>query len=380
MANGFCPSILRHIRDIGVTNPETKIPNLGFLQMLLCCMDGTMGLSDGYDRGHNRNVNIWYRDRIPTSAVQDSAASCETGITRARKEFTLPSLLTDSIGIFFDDSLIRQYCVDASDKKRVPGSTTDFMAEVWDGIIAGVSALLRRMDQRLITQMSTQFGVNVTTGSSDAKKLNTDPNDPYFKQILMKLITDFRKNEFCENPCIVGNGDFANFETIRRIFGDLDRQGINPSKLASLMPTVYEDGYTEDAWGENMFGVFEKGSLGLITYPQYVGSFAGRRGNSDFFSFPVPTNEYTCPQQCLDALTFDMQIRELDCKQTVDVGGVETEVGPGVHVMISKQYSLFVKPDSLYVTGDPLAGTNGTLLYEISESVTPPDNGSGDGE
>lgn len=373
MANGYCPSILAGINSVGLTDPSKKLRTLGFLQMLLCCMDGSVQaqpLQQGLQGGHTRGLSVWYRNRIPESKVADGVNACDNAITSPRLEFTIPNLVTKSISTWIPNSLIRQYCKDASDPVTLNGAPTPVMREVYDILITAAGALLAAIDTTLVTQMSTQFGVNVTTGNNAAEAITYDPSDKLMLSVVRKLVSEWRDNEFCDNPCIVGNGAFADFEFMRKIFANVSADGIDGQAMQQYIPRVWFDKATTTIWGANQIGVFEQGSVAFLSAPRFVGMYAGRQANTEKFTMILPVDQYSCPPECLNNLVFDVQIREIDCPQQIHVDGVaNTTVEDGVQVTISKDFYLFVKPGTLYAAGDPLAGGNGTLRYSISEAA-----------
>ncbi len=374
MANGYCLPILTHIEALTSCNPAKKLSPLGFTQMVLCCMDGSVTpLNDGNANGHKKDLTVKYRKRPLESDVRDTPSACDTALTKYYNEFTLPNLLYREYAIYVPDSLIRQYCEDSSKyvKLNAEGNAemqqeSSVMKEVYEMLVEGGGAILKSINKALVTQMATQFGINVVTGNNNAVSLNFALGDNVMQDALIRLITDWRENEICDNVCMVGNGPFANFDLIKEIFSGNNNQGIDQSKLANMLPSVHFDKDTRTVWGNNQIGVFEKGSLALLTWNKNVGNFARQLANSNFFSMALPVNEYCCPQDCLDKMIFDVQIKEIDCSTSMNINGEDTTVGPGVLIVLSKHFNLFVKPSNLYELTDLLFGTNGTLRYEIT--------------
>ena len=375
MANGYCTPILTHIEALASCNPAKKLSPLGFTQMLLCCMDGSVTtLNDQYDGGHVRPVTVKYRTRPTESQVSDTPSACDMGVTPSYNEFTTPALLYREYHLYVPDSLIRQYCKDTSEfvkldsnSNAVMSEQTSVMKEVYEMLVEGGGALLRSINRALVTQAATSFGINTVTGVNTTRALSFSLGTTAMADAMVQLMTDWRENELCDDVCMVGNGAFANFDLIKEIFSKgPSNQGIDQSRLAGMMPQVWFDKDTRSIWGNNQVGVFEKGSLALLTRNQYAGNFARPLANSNFFTMALPVNEYCCPQDCLDKMIFDVQIKEFDCPTSLTINGVVTTVGPGVLIIMSKQFSLFAKPTNLYDATDPLYGTNGALRYTIT--------------
>lgn len=378
MANGYCPSFLLHMEALAGCNPAKKLGPKGFLQAVLSQMDDsvTASLNDRYTGGHTRSATVAYRTRPLASSVLDTLPDCETALTPAYNEFNLPSLLNRSISFWVPDSLLRQYCADVSQYVTINGNTTTMnketavMKEVYSMLVEYAGALTSSINTALVTQQATAFGTNTVTGVATSTALTFDLNTNGMQDAFVRLMSDLRENEICdtEGLSFVGNGPFSNLDLIRQWFanGPADN-GINKAALMNSFPNVFFDKDTRTLWGANQIGVFEKGSLALINYPQYVGHFARRLANSEYFTMNMPIDEFCCPQQYLDRLQFDVQIKEMDCAPELAINGAAAAAqGPGVMVMLSWQGSLFTRPTTLYAVGDPLAGTNGTLRYTIT--------------
>lgn len=375
MANGYCEPILLHIEALSANNPAKKLPLLGMLQMALCCQDGSITpLNDRWAAGHERDMSVKFRTRPLITQVSDTPSACDTAITPAMQEFAIPGLSYREYAIYVPDSLIRQYCKDSSEYVKLNASgnavmqkETSVMREVYDMLIEGGTAILRSIDRAIVTQAATAFGVNVVSGTTASTAVSFALGTTAMQDAMVKLITDWRENELCDDVCIVGNGAFANYDLIKNIMANgASSQGVDQAKLASMIPQVWYDKDTASIWGANQIGVFEKGSVSLLTRNLYQGSFARALGTSNFFSMALPVNEYSCNADCLDKLIFDVQVKEIDCPQSMLINGVETQVGPGVLIVLSKYFSLFTKPTTLYDAADPMYGTNGILRYTVT--------------
>lgn len=367
MANGYCLPLLNHIEQVLNYNPAKKLAPLGFTQAVLSQMDDsvTQAVNAQFESGHTRTNTVKYRKRTLISEVSDTA-SCDTAFTPAYDEFNIGTPNYNQISFVVPNSLIRQYCKDASQMTKL--GETQVMREVYEIFVEKANTLLRVINSNLVTSMSTKFGKNLVTGSNAASQLSFSLGKNGMDDAFVRLMTDMRENEFCEGVTLVGNGPFANIDLIKKWFAASGADnGINKAQMVNDMPSVFFDKDTRAIWGDNQIGLFEKGSMALLAYDQYVGDFATRLANSEYFTMELPVNEYSCPQQYLDRLRFDVQIREIDCPITMNINGVSTTVKEGVQVILSKTYGLFVRPDNLYDDLDPLDGTNGTLRYEITE-------------
>ena len=378
MANGYCTPLLAHMEALSGNNPAKKLSPLGFTKAVLSSMDDSVSaeLNQQYEAGHQRGISVAYRERPLESVVSTTPSGCESAVTPAKKEFILPDMLYREVSFYMSDSLIRQYCKDSSEcvKLNASGASemngdTSAMREVYDMLVEYGGVLMQSVNKALVTQAAIGFGKNIVSGLTTARNLEFTLGSNGMQDAFISLMADLRENEITNEVVMVGNGPFANLDLIRKWFANAAADnGINKANMMASFPGVFYDKDTKTIWGEDQIGVFEKGSLALISHNKYVNSFARRLGSSEFFSMALPVQEYGVPQQYLDKLMFDVQIREIDCPQNMNINGTaNTKVEQGVQVILSKRFSLWQRPATLYAAGDPLVGTNGALRYTISE-------------
>jgi hypothetical protein len=371
MPNGFAPALLQHITAVGGTNPSKRLAVLGMLAAVLSVQNGGAKISQHFEAGHQRDLLIKYRKRVLTTAVANTPGGCAVGNTPAYDELTMPALDYREYSLFVPDSLIRQYEQDASRMVAVPGSQpTSAMAEVYDMLMDGASAVLRSMNTALVTTLSTNFGQNVTTGLNTARALSFSLGTTGMNDAMVQLLSDIRENELKDNVTIVGNGALSNYDLIRNIMNGNNTQGLSQSALSNLIPKVYYDKDTKSILGANQVAVIEEGAAQLITRNLYTGNFAGKHGTSTFMTMALPVSEFGGKVENLQNLLFDVQIKEIDCPGTMTINGVaNTAVTKGVLITISKYFKLFTMPTNMYAAGDPLANTNGILRYTMTATA-----------
>jgi hypothetical protein len=241
------------------------------------------------------------------------------------------------------------------------------MNEVYDLFLQSANAVMKKMNQDMVTDMLTQFGDNVTTGSSAGKAINFPRNATglVLDNGMIEVMRDIVENEICGTPCMVGGGLWTSYE-MAKLISCCSQAGIDISRLN--MPKIFFDKDTQNIWGENSLGVFAPGSLALLEYLQYKRSFSGgpKGAGSYFMTAPLPINEFdSCADQC-QAVDFDVQLKYYDCPTTIQSGGQSLEVPRGWQLIVSKYYALWVQPTDGYQSGDELEGTNGTLKYFAS--------------
>lgn len=370
MPNGYCPALLTTIEAVAGDNaPSRKLHNTGFLSMLNCCQNSSVNpINDGYDdaTGHERTLTVRYRERPTIDDVQEED-NCDVNRIPVRKEWNLPGLTFASSSFFLSDDEIRKYCEEASRPRTIGTPATSLMQEHYELFKETAAIVLKKMSRDLVTDMATAFGDNVTTGSATGKVINIDREGD--KLILdngiIDMLRDIQENEICGNPCLVGGGLFSAYNMAQAI-ACCNSAGMDLGRLG--LPTFFFDKDTQNIWGPNSVGMFAPGSVKLIERLKYRRSFAGgQKGNSWFFTAPLPIAEFGCADPC-QSMEFDVQLKYHDCPTTVDVAGVPTEIPRGWQVIVSKNYALWVQPTNAYAAGDELEGTNGTLKYFISNN------------
>lgn len=379
MANGFCPAVLLHINDVAEGNaPGRKLHIAGFLSALFCCQNSTVSPlnTERFDGGHYRPMTVKYRQRPTLSHVQDED-DCDVNRIPSYSEWNVPSLGHKQSSFFLTDDTIQQYCRDASATRAAGAPPTTVMQEIYDLMLEHANIVMRAINVDLVTDMATQFGENTTTGSDNGKVINIERtgNGMILDNGLIDLMRDIQENEICDNPCFIGGGLWSALN-MAQVIACCNNAGMDISRIG--MPRFYYDKDTQSIWGQNSAALLAPGSVKFIGRNKYVGPFAGQKATSFFTTFAMPVQEFGCNlDECLRDLIFDMQLKYIDCPTTITVNGVETTVNRGWQVIISKDYALWVQPTNAYAASDPLADTNGTLKYFLTNnSYTGPAYGS----
>src|SRR6186713_1755226 len=148
MPSGFCPELLVHIEQIAGENaPNRKMHIAGMLAMLLCCQNSSISpVSDGYEDGHERGMRVKYRRRSLVSDVQ-SEDNCDINIQPGYQEWNIPNLLHRQLSFHIPDSLVRQYCIDASRMRQTGTPPTSVMNEVYSIILDTANTLMSAVNQ-----------------------------------------------------------------------------------------------------------------------------------------------------------------------------------------------------------------------------------------
>jgi hypothetical protein len=371
MSQGFCPSVLVHINDVAEGNaPGRKMQIAGFLAALFCCQNSTVSPlnTEQFTGASYRGLTVKYRRR-PLPSDVSSNDDCSIDRIPGYSEWNLPGLGFKKLSFYLPDDTLQKYCVDAVAVQDTGRPPTTVMKEVYDNIVETANAILKAINQDLVTQMATKFGNNVTTGQSNGKVINVndDGNKVILDNGIVDLIRDLQENEICDAPCLVGGGLWAAWQAAQAM-QCCSAAGLDMSKMT--LPKLFFDKDTQNIWGPNTAAILAPGSVKFISRNAYVGPFAGQRGNSFFTSLPLPVSEFGCNlDECLMDLVFDMQLRYIDCPTTIaGPGGGNISVNRGWEVILSKRYALWVQPTDAYSLGDELFDTNGTLKYYLTNT------------
>lgn len=366
MPNGYCPALLKTIESIAGENaPSRKMHVAGFLAMTFCCQNSSVSPlqdSTGPD-GQQRTLTVSYTQRPVLSQVQDED-DCDINNLPTKSEWNLGPWRHKQYSFFIADSLVQLYCAEFASSVGVGTPATRVMREHYDRILEGANILLKAINRDLVTVAGTQFGLNVVTNSAAARTIDIAKTPTVdLSAGVVRLFQDFQDNEICGDPCIVGGGLFSAYNIAQQIMC-CNNAGMDFSRLG--MPRFFFDKDSQDLWGTNQIGAFAPGSVKFVSRLKYEGPYAGERGNSMFFTMRLPTAEFGCAPDCLDDLIFDVQMRYIDCPTSVTVNGSATTMNRGWQFIISKDYQLWVQPQTAYRITDPLFQTNGVLRYAIT--------------
>lgn len=367
MSNGFAPYLLKSINELaGEDDPQFKITPSGFLKMLLAAntVRGARALELSTPQGQKRQVFVKYQRRYPLSAVQEND-NCDIDVSPQYLESELLNARIAKLGIYISFADLRRFMDDAVETVKAGNPSTPFMRELVQSIMTAANAIVGKMDQRLLDDVT--WGVNAVTGTNAAVtvNINKDATKNDLESGVTKLLADAFENEMWGNLQIVGSGLFKNYE-LQKLASVASLNGVDVSRFTGYQ--FYGDLYAKAStkFGTNQVGVFSQGSMGFVDLNKYIGAFAGQLGVSQLFQMTLPVatgqNDGTT-----EALTFDVQLRPIDCPTTLLNGqGDEVTYDKGYALYISKNYGLWQVPSDAYNTTDRLNGVNGALRYVIT--------------
>ena len=377
MSFGFAPYLLQHLKVVAAeNNPATKVTPTGFLKMLLennpsLQLPEYEKLRLSNQQGHIKNVQLKYLRRINPSNI-DTTDDCVNDHIPVYAETSLTAPKFAKYSFFISDDTIARYEDEASRTVALGQPATEFMNEQLEMLMTVVQGMVGKIDTELLKAVT--FGKNVSSGNSGntATPLNILKDATQFDLTtgIGQLLSQCQENEFTGTPLIVGGGKFNAFANYLQQLGP----ALNGTNQAEAFRQIkyYYDQWSQasqtNGWDVDNIGVFSKGSIGFVDLDKYIGFRSGTKGISTFFRIPLPVvpaqNDGTA-----DLMTFDAQLRYLDCPTDISDGyGDTVTVSRGWQLIISKNYGLFQIPGDAYQSGDRLYGNNGAMLFNITNS------------
>lgn len=369
MALGFCPALLMHMKFVAGENaPETKVTPSGFLAALLEEGVQAQPVGDPFSlanaAGHIKDLRLKYYTRTVPGQMKTSD-TCDIDLIPAYDEITIDSTDVVKFAVHLDDATVARYCDEASRSVAVGGAPTPFMQEQLAVIMSSMNGFIGKIDQTLLGDVV--WGVNQVSGNNNAVTVNF--NDDVTVNLVTegwtKILQDFAMNEGYGTPIVVGSG-ISNAFRHQLLAGVTNMAQVNNNALYSLL-NYYHDIHAATSWGANQFGVFQRGSLGLVQLDEYVGFRAGVKGTSTFFNAAIPMalpGAGDIPRM----LNIDFQFKYNDCPTEETVGYSAETIGRGYTLIMKKNFALWQIPSDAYQASDRLTGNNGSLRYTATNS------------
>lgn len=363
---GFAQAFITNVSAIAKTNdPQLKLTPTGFLKLLLDNNATTeINNIEALRKGQDREIKLRYLQRGLESEVTD-VDDCDAPLGVTWKESKITRTFFSKIGIFIPDDEFRQYEEEAIQTLAIGTPSAPLMRGLYEVLLTKLIPLLGKIDTNLVSAMATKWGANAAYGlSTSAQPIELHEKES-FNDGYVKLNEDALVNEVNGGLVLCGNGLINRYDIYQRKKVGNDSQG-----FGSLPLNAYYDPRTIAAWGKDHFGAFAKDSVGFVDWNAYVGSFAGEKGNSVFFTIPVPAEI----DGQLSTITFDCQLKYNDCPQYDNEN--QLVKGRGWDLIVSKHYGLFTAPTDAFKSGDVLEGVNGTFHYIATEQPITPESGS----
>lgn len=363
MATGFAPYLLKSLTALAGNNyPGVKITPAGMLAMLLENSNvAEAKLTNA--QGHQKTAKVKYKVRQTDATVQEDD-NCDIDFTPAYKEGDMTAVRFAKTGFHISMDTISKYMEEASNPVNMGNPSARVLTEIADSVAHAANSIITKIDKRLLGDVT--WGTNVVSGSNAAVTLNLPLNSTNNSLAAgyAKLLNDAFENEFSGNLLIVGAGKFNAHELQKaaNIIGQA-QNGIDVSRFTGYK--WYADLHSTSSWTTDQIGVFAPGSIHFVDFQKYVGFQAGKIGTSTFFQITLPVNYGNGEIM----MTFDAQLKELDCPTTLLNGyGEEGTYDRGYALFLSKRYGLFQIPSDAYASDDRLTGVNGALRYAVTNT------------
>lgn len=369
---GYAPYLLRHIKEVALGNtPSEKISSPGYLLMLAEQAAGINVINEGQFRadGTVRDMYIKYRNR-PLESDVDDTDNCDINGVPVYKESSVSLNYVAKYAFYLDDTIIAKYMEDAVKTVSVGQPATAMMQEHLGAIFEMLNAFYGKMDTDLVTKQASNFGVNIETGNNNTVSVNINQDGTVndLTDGLTKILAHYMTNELSGIPYIVGSGLFNNFN-LQQFAKTFNQAGIDTSKFLNQYQW-FLDRKCATNWGTNQIGVFAPNSVKPLFRNQYVGPFAGKKGESMFFTMtPAVVDVYGNPLTN-DLFKLDVQMKYIDCPQDLaDQGYAGTyDAKRGYYLIFKKAYDQFNIPSDAHHADDDFYGVNGSLRFTITNT------------
>lgn len=334
----ICEKILIGLEDVTRTDnlPLLRRSYLGYLDALRSSLNTTgVSVVPVQDGTKEKTVRIAYLQRAVESEVSETeTTSCEPVRYPdfSETEFEVDKFVEHQFGLSQRQATL--ICRGGDNNALI----SQFMGR-------GFDAIRRKINRRLLTIQSTNFGFNQgnTPPSAATKSINVlvaSTGAPLATGIQVLKQDYYEHNQYAGMPLVVGQGNIMKyFDTMTN--GCCNQDGVDMAAYASKYgAAMFLDTITEVVIGSNQFIVLAPGMLQFIPWLRYVSYNAGQMGTS--FNTTV-----TDP---LTGMQYDMKIDYDGCLEKY-------------FVKLSLNYGLWIQPTDTFNAGDPLYRTNGSLRY-----------------
>lgn len=320
--------------------------------------------SNASSNGHRRTASVAYMPRGVMAQASASAGICDITLVPGFKEKDVTIAQYAHVGLHFPDDTLRTYCEAWSDPDTAGNAPV--VRLVREGVLKAMNAMYARINATLTGLVV--WGANVNNSYSNAAKTITIPLAGTSQDLdagVLDMLADIQDAEFCGMPSIVGTGLFRNYNNLK-VRGALGMNQAGVNSAAAVDWQFFYDNYATTAWGSNVIGVFEPGSIHLLEADENVGSFAGQKGTAFYTQIVDPR------MQCWGDLpfTFDLAVDYINCPTTLTNAytGSTATFNRGWAVYIRKRFDLFQTPTDANDGADVSHGVNGALRFTVANA------------
>jgi hypothetical protein len=372
IGNGYVGALLKHMAVLlRNNNPTRKITAPGLLGATLArgaVARPEIELTD--PAGHYRDIRLKFQKRT-TAADTSNSASCDINLVPQYSEVNIDSFQTREIGYHIDMRTIARYEREASQMVRAGGAPTAFMQEHLETLLNVIPGLVSAINTDLLS--SVAWGVNAVTGTNAATTVNfnNDTNINLFSEGWTKVLNDYAFNEGFDTPVIVGGG-LVNAAAIQSQFSQAVAQSALNNAAFSGAFDYHFDIQSQTTWGNNQFAVLQPGTFGLVEKDDYRGDFGYTTGPDTYFNMSIPV-QLPGSGEVFRLMPFDFHLKHVNCPREVDTNYDQTygdtrTINEGFSLIIRKNFALWQMPNTMFKTGDRLAGQNGAFRYTATNA------------
>lgn len=326
---GLCEKVQQSLNTTVSDKPSLKRTELGYLEALESAQNtsGITKVATDPGTGKKKTVRLTYikRHADETELVTSKITDCSTDVEPAPFEEDVEiTAYLGTPGVKFDAEQMRKLCQ--------PDSS--YMQEQ---MMAHIDTLMRGLNKRLITAQAAAFGtfyggdtyksVALLKGSDGVANFRGEAE-------MMEYFSDL---DVSGRPIVVGAGNLGLY--MRQVqIGVGNAQGQNIGAAGQM--DYFRDRFVEPILGDNAFIGLVPGMVQLLTWNQYVGSYANETGT---FSHGTIVDPKT-------GLKLDARWHFNDCDDTYSFN-------------LGLFYKLHHIPTDAFASADPLYGYNGSLKF-----------------
>lgn len=338
---GQCVAVLQDLTDLegNMHSPLMKQTPTGYLEAITSPLntDGQEAIQLQDTGGKKREVRIRYMVRTIESQVDSS-------ITRTCNEGDFDNFL--EVTFDCDKELEHRVSLNETDFQRICDGQADFTNKI---LRKAFDALARTVNRDILTDQSTNFGLNVNTGLSTARDITVfaAANGNPIPRALQVMFNDYTVgNQSVDRPLVIGAGNIYDFWTTLKA-GCCNDGGVDMLELSNILGfSPFLDTMIEGVVGANNFAVLEPGTVQFVRFNEYVGE--REKLDSPF----VSNTTITDPRR---NVTYDLKILFDECTDNWTF-------------IFRLCYGIFFRPGDAWDPADPLDNTNGTLRFRAITS------------
>ena len=334
---GICEQILSGLENYAGNGnlPSAKRSYLGYLEFL----------QSDLNKGNTEVIPvITDSTKYHQVRVKYSQRTIDAEVTEAEDGNCTPERYPDYLETTFDVDKVVSFNFGLKKREVVKICNEGNTSVITNKMNESFDAIARKINTRLLTIQSLNFGANVGNSSAtSAKSVNVlvaATGAPLATGIQALNQDYYEKNQYFGTPAIIGAGNIMKYwATVKT--GCCNQDGVDMNAMAAELGWApFLDTQIESVLGSNQFMVLAPGMNQLVTYNRYVGENEGMFGTSMDTTVVDPRT----------GLRYDMKIDYDGCNEAY-------------YVRLTLNYGLWIQPVDTFNAADPLYRTNGSCRY-----------------